>query len=47
MRSQLRLLRDGRALLNTGMILLGAAATYVFYTYLTPALESVTDIKRT
>ncbi|MCB7038906.1 MFS transporter [Eggerthella sinensis] len=40
-RSQLRLLRDGRVLLNTGMILLGAAATYVFYTYLTPALESV------
>ena len=46
-RSQLRLLRDGRVLLNTGMILLGAAATYVFYTYLTPALESVIGLDGT
>ncbi len=40
-RSQLRLVRDGRVLLNAAMILAGAAATYVFYTYLTPALEDV------
>lgn len=40
-RSQLRLVRDGRVVLNAAMILSGAAATYVFYTYLTPTLEDV------
>ncbi|WP_449315947.1 MFS transporter [Rubneribacter sp.] len=39
LRSQLRILGDGRALANTAMILLGAAGTYVFHTYLTPVLE--------
>ncbi|HIW77353.1 MFS transporter [Gordonibacter sp.] len=38
-RSQLRILTDSRVLVNTAMILLGAAATYVFHTYLTPVLE--------
>lgn len=44
LRAQLRLVRDGRVLLNTAMTLAGAAATYVFYTYLTPALESVVGL---
>lgn len=34
LRSQLRLLADGRVLTNIAMILAGAASTYVFYTYL-------------
>ncbi|RDB62267.1 MFS transporter [Gordonibacter sp. 28C] len=41
LRSQLRLLGDGRVLANIAMILAGAASTYVFYTYLTPVLEDV------
>ncbi|MFR1639086.1 MAG: MFS transporter, partial [Eggerthellaceae bacterium] len=41
LRSQLRLLADGRVLTNIAMILAGAASTYVFYTYLTPVLEDV------
>lgn len=40
-RSQLRLLGDRRVLLNAAMLLVGAASTYVFYTYLTPVLEDV------
>lgn len=39
--SQLRILGDRRVILNAFMILATAAATYVFYTYLTPVLESV------
>ena len=38
---QLRLLADARVLLNIAMILAGAASTYVFYTYLSPVLESL------
>ena len=34
LRSQLRLLTDGRTLANIVMVLAGAASTYVFYTYL-------------
>ena len=41
LRSQLRLLGDVRVLANVAMILVGAASTYVFYTYLTPVLEDV------
>lgn len=41
LRSQLRLLADRRVLANIAMILVGAASTYVFYTYLTPVLEEV------
>ena len=41
LRSQLRLLGDGRVLANIAMILAGAASTYVFYTYLAPMLKDV------
>lgn len=41
LRAQLRLLGDARVLVNIAMILAGAASTYVFYTYLTPALEGL------
>ena len=41
LRSQLRLLTDGRTLANIVMVLAGAASTYVFYTYLTPVLQDV------
>lgn len=39
--SQLQILGDRRIILNSLMILATAAATYVFYTYLTPVLEGV------
>ena len=44
LRAQLRLVRDGRVLLNTAMTLAGAAATYVFYTYLAPILADVVGL---
>ncbi|MEG0758287.1 MAG: MFS transporter, partial [Raoultibacter sp.] len=40
-REQLHLLRDKRVLFASAMIVCGAASTYVFYTYLTPILESI------
>lgn len=39
--SQVGILADRRVVLNALMILCTAAATYVFYTYLTPVLEGV------
>lgn len=44
LRSQLRLLADGRVLTNIAMILAGAASTYVFYTYLAPILADVVGL---
>ena len=44
LRSQLRLLADGRVLANIAMILAGAASTYVFYTYLAPILADVVGL---
>ena len=44
LRSQLRLLADGRVLTNIAMILAGAASTYVFYTYLAPVLADVVGL---
>lgn len=41
LRAQLRILADPRILANIAMILAGAGSTYVFYTYLTPILETV------
>lgn len=40
-RAQMRLLGDARILVAVCTILLGASATYVFYTYLTPVLETI------
>lgn len=47
LRSQLLLLADRRVLATIAMILVGAASTYVFYTYLTPVLEDVMGLDAT
>ena len=44
LRSQLRLLGDARVLGAAAMILVGAASTYVFYTYLAPVLADVVGL---
>lgn len=38
---QLEILSEGRVLLNIALVLLGAAGTYVFYTYITAYLETL------